>query len=927
MNCKVGIRLPSVRALVQLGCEFCTRQGKVQSNADNSAKNLTQHKTKFILITQIVPHRNFSILRFILFGMLICPMVIHAQNEGFDPPRNSSKTAVLPYNRQAKSAGRVVTYGDPHLENHTLDVAQIPGSPYVVVEDRYGIAVMDPEQAVLIDRWTFHSIDSLRPFMSTFSGIKAMLIGGKTYFIWGASTREEPPSGIMLAEWKDNKITPMRMINIPGIAPAANALPNDVAVWNENRNFYIYIVLNGNEQLVKMRFPDGKVEWTTQTGVAPFGIRIAGGKAFVTNWGGPQPLDPSRETAGVPWGKAYVDPRTGATAEGSVSVFDTQTGSKIAEIAVGLHPNAIINSPDYKALYVSNGNSDDISVIDVAANRETRRFPVGLFHTYGGLVGSTPNGLALDRKGETLYVSNGLDHAVAVVKLKPEPTIMGYIPTEAFPSGLTCLHDILAVTNLEAHGAGIKNQSAELRHSFDTLPETFKGAYNAHQQYASISFIKIPKTGKLRRYTKLVKKQAWVSRLKAHKALPRQGVPPVPVPERTGEPSVFKHVVYIIKENRTYDQVFGDMPEGRGKAELCIFGDSVTPNQHALARQFVLLDNYHASGKSSAEGHQWTDAGIVSDYVEKNVRAWFRSYPHRQYDAMVYTKEGFIWNHALDHGKRVRIYGEACDNEFDKNLSWSDIYKIYTSGSPFHFKNTTTISRVEPILSQTFPGYDDPKINDQLRADAFVKELNSYEAMAGDSLPELMIIALPNDHTAGTSPGFPTPRAQVADNDLALGKIIEALMKSRFWPNTAVFVTEDDSQNGWDHRSAYRTTAQVISPYSRRGKTVRTLYNQTSLLRTIELILGLPPMNTIDATALPMRDCFQSQPVWDSYTVLPNRIALDEMNPDLSMIEGKARYFAEKSLELYHEGIDNGADDLMNRILWFWAKGEEVYPK
>jgi hypothetical protein len=274
----------------------------------------------------------------------------------------------------------------------------------------------------------------------------------------------------------------------------------------------------------------------------------------------------------------------------------------------------------------------------------------------------------------------------------------------------------------------------------------------------------------------------------------------------------------------------------------------------------------------------------------------------------------------------VRIYGEACFTEFDESLKWRDIYQKHTQKEPFAFRNTSTISRVRPILSQNYPGYDNPKINDQLRADAFIQELKAYEALPGDELPQLMILALPNDHTAGTSPGYPTPRAQVADNDLALARIVEALMQSRFWPNTVIFVTEDDSQNGWDHISAYRTGALVISPYSVMNKTVRTAYNQTSMLRTIEQILGLPPMNTIDATAKPMFDCFNDQPATVPFQVLPNRIPLDEMNPDFSMLQGKALYYARESAENANEGVDTGEDDLMNRILWFSAKGEAPYP-
>jgi hypothetical protein len=368
------------------------------------------------------------------------------------------------------------------------------------------------------------------------------------------------------------------------------------------------------------------------------------------------------------------------------------------------------------------------------------------------------------------------------------------------------------------------------------------------------------------------------------------------------------------------------MPQGNGTPSLCIYGDSITPNQHKLAKDFLLLDNYSVSGKSSAEGHQWTDAAMVTDYVEKNVRAWFRSYPHVQEDALVYDANGFIWNNAADHGKSVRIYGEASVPHYDEKLTWTNIYDNYMAGLPFKFYNTSTISRVRPMLSQNYPGSDELKITDQIRASAFIKELKEYENKSGDKLPELMVMALSTDHTVGTRPGYPTPNAMVADNDLALGRIIEAVAKSRFWKNTVIFVTEDDSQSGWDHVSAYRTTGFVISPYSRMQKTVSTNYNQTCIVRSIEQILGIPPMNIIDATASPMFDCFTDTSSTFTYQAVPNRIALNQISPKLTALKGKALYYAKASLRPEFDHIDGGNDDLLNRILWYAAKGKKSYP-
>jgi hypothetical protein len=335
----------------------------------------------------------------------------------------------------------------------------------------------------------------------------------------------------------------------------------------------------------------------------------------------------------------------------------------------------------------------------------------------------------------------------------------------------------------------------------------------------------------------------------------------------------------------------------------------------------------YVSGKSSAEGHSWTDAAIVTDYVEKNVRAWFRSYPHVLADAMVYNKQGFIWNNAIDHGKTVRVYGEACEPQSKPGLNWTQIYQAHLEGKQVEFTNTTTISRLRPILSASYPGYDGAPFNDQTRADAFIKELHDFEKLPGNQLPQLMILALPANHTFGMREGFPTPRAMVADNDLALGRIIEALTKSRFWDSTVVFVTEDDSQSGWDHVSAYRTVGFVISPYSRLQKTVHTNYNQVSMVRTIEQILGIPPMNIMDATALPMFGCFNETPDKIPYAFIKNNIPLNEMNKAAVSLSGKAKKYTLLSSSPQFDHIDSGNDDLLNRIVWFASMGNKPYPK
>ena len=843
---------------------------------------------------------------------------------------------LMPYNRIIDPAGTVLRYGDTDLENHTLDLRKIPDSPFLVVEDRYGIAVVDTEKQKILDRWSYQQEKEFKGFTSTYSGIHIFQKNGTTRFFWSAANTGNKESRVVEATWDGDKI---KVTNAFSFAPEGDsplALPNEVAIATEQGKDFLYVVLNGNNQLVKLDLATKEIVWKVPTGVAPYGLVLAQGKVFVSNWagptvGGPMPgVIPAQETAGVPYGAAFVDPKTGATREGTVSVFDGNDGKLVKEISVGLHPNDLITDASGAFVYVANGNSDNISVISTQEMAVRETISVQLFPGKLGFLGDTPNALALNKEGNVLYVANGLDNALAVVQLgenvakngSGESRVAGFIPTEAYPAGIDLDAGHLYVSNLEGEGARINQKDPDR-----DLDKTDIGSYNSHRQRATLSIIPLPTAAALAAFTKQVKDQNLGFRAEIARLLPRRKVAPVPVPERIGEPSVFKHVVYIIKENRTYDQVFGDIPSGQGDKSLCIFGQEVTPNQHKLATDFVLLDNYYVSGKCSAEGHQWADAGMVSDYVEKNVRSWFRSYPHVQEDALVYHKNGFLWDNAREHGKSVRIYGEACQPRYDKSISWTEHYANYLAGKPFEFKNTTTISSVLPLLSQTFPGSDDMKIPDQIRASAFIEELEAYEKMDGDQFPELTMMALSVDHTVGTRPGYPRPEAMVADNDLALGRIVEAIAKSKFWKNTVIFVTEDDSQAGWDHVSAYRTTGQVISPYSRLQRPVSTNYNQTSLIRTIEQILGLPPMNVIDATALPMFDCFVNEASGYQYAAIPNLVPLDKMNPSLSELNGKARHYAELSLRPEFDLIDSGHDDVMNRILWFAAKGREQYPR
>jgi YVTN family beta-propeller protein len=684
--------------------------------------------------------------------------------------------------------------------------------------------------------------------------------------------------------------------------------------------------MNLGNRLAAIDLATAKVAQEWEVGVAPYDVVVAGQKIYVSNWGGRRPEAGSLTGPAGRGTLVRVDPVRYVASEGSVSVINTKENKVTAEILTGKHACAMALSPNGRYLVVANAAGDTLSVIDTKTDTVVES--ICARQEPGDLFGASPNALVFDSSGKRLFVCNGTQNALALFAFKPgQSRLLGLAPVGWFPGAIVwdAPRRAVYVANIKGMGPGRPRKS-------NGKPE-----FNSHQYYGGVTLLNEPNPKELAAYTRRALSNMRYPLLEKAALPPRPGRPPVPVPERVGEPSVFKHVFYLIKENRTYDQVFGDLPVGNGDPELCVFGQKITPNQHQFVHDFVLLDNTYCSGILSADGHQWATTAFATDYMEKLFAGFPRSYPDGcdddEVDALAYSPQGFIWDDCLAHGKTVRDYGEFAitrkswrDKARKGKPKFLDHYREFLSPTgAIAMHSEPGVETLRAHLDTDYIGWD-LDVPDVQRAEQFLAELRQFDQEG--NLPNFLIFSLPNDHTSGTSPGAPTPEAQVADNDLAFGRIVDAISHSRFWPESCIFAIEDDPQSGWDHVSGYRTTAYVISPYCKRGSVVSTQYNQISLLRTMELILGLPPMNQMDATATPMSDCFSNQPDFAPFVAVSNNVPLDQMNPEPKRIPNALlRKDALVSARLPLSKPDQCPDDLLNRILWRATKGTAIpYP-
>ena len=714
---------------------------------------------------------------------------------------------------------------------------------------------------------------------------------------------------------------------LPPPKKSGKEIPTGLAVSPDGQR--LYVAGNVGNRLHEMDLEDGKVLRSWDTGVAPYDVVLTGSKVYVSNLGGRRPGTNDLAAPAGRGSKVRVDDVRALPSEGSVTVVDLDTGTVTTEILVGLHASAMALSPNKKYVVVANTGSDTLSVIEVKTDRVVEK--IWARQTPADLFGAQPNALAFDRSGKWLFVCNGTQNAVAMVKFEPEDNaskIVGLIPVGWFPAGIAydSARNRVCVANLKGVGA--------LR-SFQP-DEPVKLASKDH--FGTVSLAPVPSWFKRASVTKIALRNMRYPMLAEALRPARPNQSPRPVPERCGEPSVFKHVIYVIKENRTYDQVLGDLPEGNGATNLCTFGEKYTPNQHKLVREFVLLDNTYCAGVQSADGHQWTDSALANEYVERQLTAGFpRSYPGAKVadavDSLAWASSGFLWDNVLAHGKSFRNYGEWMISEagwktkgHTNSIAWRDYWHDFnTNTGAVRLRSRPGIETLRKYSNTNTVGWD-LHVPDVMRAAEFIKELKQFEATG--AFPDLVILFLPNDHTGGAKERYPTPGSQVADNDLALGRVVEAVSHSKFWPETCLFAIEDDPQNGWDHVSGYRTTCYIASPYTKRRQTISTQYNQLCLVRTIELILGLPPMNQMDAASTPMTDCFNLEPDLTPFRSVTNQVPLDNINPSPKKIANRVlRQDAIVSARLPLDEPDKCPEEVLNGILWRAMKGpDEPFP-
>ncbi|HEX5271975.1 MAG TPA: SMP-30/gluconolactonase/LRE family protein [Gemmataceae bacterium] len=583
----------------------------------------------------------------------------------------------------------------------------------------------------------------------------------------------------------------------------------------------------------------------------------------------------------------------------AVAVIDRKSNEVSATWPTESHPTEMVLSPDGKTLFVACANSTKVTVLDAAKGTGLQTIACSLYPAVPK--GNTPNSLCLTPDGKMLFVANADANNLAVfnVAAPGEAKPLGFIPVGWYPTAVR--YNAADKRLYVANGKGDRS-FANPQGPQPNVPagQQSRRQYIAELLRGTLSVIDLPDPDRMAKYSK----DAYsCSPLKADQGVTAPRPQDSPIPGKPGETSPIKNVIYVIKENRTYDQVFGDVKEGNGDAALCLFPEKVTPNHHKLVREFVLLDNFYCDGEVSANGHEWSMGAYATDFVERVWPLVYRPEPRKKIGypaegsyAIATPAGGYIWDRCAEAKVTYRSYGEWVSNAA----------KV---GDPGKARSKALEGHIDPL----FRGFD-LDYPDQKRADRFIEQLKGFEEKG--EMPQLIILRLPNDHTSGTKAGSPTPTAYVADNDLALGRVVEAVSQSKFWKQTAIFVVEDDAQNGPDHVDAHRTVALVISPWTKRKHVDSSMYSTASMLRTMELILGLKPMSQFDAAARPMYASFQGKADETPYVHVMPQADLGAKNTRTA--------WGSKLSEKFNLAKEDAVDDqLFNEVIWRSVKGAD----
>jgi len=645
----------------------------------------------------------------------------------------------------------------------------------------------------------------------------------------------------------------------------------------------VFIVDVGGQMVTAVDLATGRAVRTAELTAEPYTAVVSpdGATVYVSLWGGSKVL-----------------------------AFDAKTLTPSGEIQTGEHPNAMVMTKDGRRLFVACANTNAVSVIDVASNRVIEQIGISMFPN--APPGATPNHVSLSPDNQQLLVTNADNNVVAVVDVaKPGSSeVLGFIPTGWYPTAAIFSNDGKQIFVLSGKGltSSPNPRFVAGRTSIPGGNEQYSGAMFT----GTLSALPAPNREALQTLTKMAYSVTPYS--DDHRLAPAGAPAASPIPKRVGDPSPIKHVFYILRENRTYDQILGDLDRGNGDPTLAIFGDEITPNAHALAREFGTLDNFYVNAAVSYDGHEFSMAAYASDAVEK---LWPTNYARRgapyigegagpgrtKYGTLAAPLNGYLWDACTRANVSVRSYGEFAhfvDGTRQQRMTGK-------------LKAVASVPGLEGRVAPDYAPWE-LEIPDNVRVDAWKKEFDQF--VASNSVPSMSIMRLSGDHTNGTRTDRPTPRAMVAENDLALARIVETISHSAIWKDTAIFVLEDDAQNGPDHVDAHRSVALVISPFAKRRVVDSTMYTTAGVLRTIELILGVQPMSQYDASATPLYNAFTATPTLAPVAVVQPRIRIDEKNPP-------AAYGAAASLRMDFSEPDRAPEQELNEILWRSIRGPQ----